>query len=117
MKTSSRFMMTEEEREDQKQRIKEGLKGEKSNKSEDSDSKLGEPYVTDNKTEIELLTEECKQEMLPIYLSREVKLQEIATNTERLSIPYMNTAGQLKLQSNRFMENFEPDPTVSDIRP
>ena len=29
----------------------------------------------------------------------------------------MNSAGQLKLQSNRFMENFEPDPTVSDIRP
>ena len=116
VRTSSRFTMTDDEREDQKKTIKEKLKREKS-KSEDADSKLGEPYVTDNKTEIEMLTEECRQEMLPINTGREVKLDEIATSTERLSIPHMNSAGQLKLQSNRFMENFEPDPTASAIRP
>ena len=55
--------------------------------------------------------------MLSIYTGREVKLEEIATSTERLSIPHMNSAGQSKLQSNRFMENFEPDPTASAIRP
>ena len=65
VKTSSRLTMTDGEREDQKKVIKEKLRREKS-KSEDADSKLGEPYVTDNKTEIEMLTEECQQEMLPI---------------------------------------------------
>ena len=49
--------------------------------------------------------------------SRPVKLDESATSTERLSIPHMNSAGQLKLQSNRFMENFEPDPTASAVKP
>ena len=109
--------MTEEQREGEKKRIKEGLRNEKSNKTEDVDTKLGEPYVTDGNTEIDLLTEECKHEMLPIYLSREVRLQGIATDIERFSIPHMNTAGQLKLQNNRFTESFEPDPTVSDIKP
>ena len=63
VRTSSRFTMTDDEREDHKKTIKERLKREKS-KTEDADSKLVEPYVTDNKTEIEMLTEECRQEML-----------------------------------------------------
>ena len=52
-----------------------------------------------------------------MYTGRTVKLNEIATSTERLSIPHINSAGQLKLQNNRFMENFEPDPTASAARP
>ena len=42
VRTSSRFAMTNDEREDHKKTIKEGLKRERS-KSEDADSKLGEP--------------------------------------------------------------------------
>ena len=80
VRTSSRLTITDGEKEDHKKAIKEKLRREKS-KSEDADSKLGEPYVTDNKTEIEMLTEECQQEMLPIYTGREVKLEEIATST------------------------------------
>ena len=91
------------------------MRNDKSNKVEDIDAKVGEPYVTDGKTEMDLLTEECKQEMLPVYQSRDVKLTDIATEPERLSIPHLNTSGGLKLQSNRFMENFEPDPKVSAI--
>ena len=52
VRTSSRFTMTDDKREDHKKAIKERLKREKI-KSEDADSKLGEPYNTDNKTEIE----------------------------------------------------------------
>ena len=84
VRNSSRFTMTDDEREDHKKTIKERLKREKS-KSEDADSKLGEPCVTDYKTEIEMLTKECQQETLPIYTDREVKVEEIATSTERFS--------------------------------
>ena len=55
--------------------------------------------------------------MLPRFKIRTIKLEEIATGTERPSIPHINTSGQLKLESNRFMENFEPDPTASAVRP
>ena len=111
VRTTSRLPMTDSEREEQKKIIKEGLSREKSN-AKDADSSLGEPYVTDNRTEDEMLTEECQQEMIPIYTGRKVKLEEIVTSIERLSIPHMNSTGQLKLQSNRFIENFEPDPTA-----
>ena len=65
VRTSSRLTMTDNEREEQKKVIKQRLSREK-RKAEDADSRLGEPYVTDNRTEGEMLTEECQKEMLPI---------------------------------------------------
>ena len=59
VKTASRLAMTDSEREEQKKMIKKRLSREES-KAEDADSRLGEPYVTE-----------------------EVKLDEIATSTER----------------------------------
>ena len=54
---------------------------------------------------------------MPRYKTRTIKLEEDATGTERLSIPYINISGQFKLESNRFMENFDPDPLASAVRP
>ena len=81
VRASSRLTMTDSEREEQKILMKEQLSGEKGN-AEDADNRLGEPYVTDNKTEREMLREECQQEMLPMYKGKPVKLDEIATSTE-----------------------------------
>ena len=63
-----------------------------------------------------MLREEWQQEMLPIYKVKMVKLDEIATSTERRSIPRINSTEQLKLENNGFMENFEPDPITSTAR-
>ena len=52
---------------------------------------------------------------MPMYSSRDIKLTDIATEPERLSIPHLNTVGGLKLQNIRFMENFEPNPKVAAV--
>ena len=40
--------------------------------------------------------------------------QDIATG---LTIPHINTSGQLKFKDHRFMENLNPGPTASAIQP
>ena len=108
--------MSAKERDDAKTSIKEKLSEERGS-ADDADIKLGEPYITDNRTEEDMLKEECQQERLPRYKVRTIKLEEVATGTKRLSIPHTNTSGQLKLENYRFMENFYPDPTASAVRP
>ena len=86
--------MTAKEREDEKLLRKERLSEGKGN-ADDVDNRLGEPYVTDNKTEREMLTEGCQPEMLPRCKVRTIKLEEMAKGTDRLSIPHINSSGQL----------------------
>ena len=92
-KIPSRLTVTAREREDHMILRKEQLSEEKGN-ADDADNRLGEPYITDNKTEREMLTQECQKEMLPRYKLRTIKLEEIATGTERLSVPHINRSGQ-----------------------